>query len=186
MMMRLLGPQGIAGIVVGTCLAGLLLLQKAETRRWRDRSAEHAAFAATVADYRAAAHAARAADLANATRVAAEQSAINERTSHDFEARLAAARAVAERLRREGKSPADPGRRGGAAMSGLSAAAGGIAQGAGENRLPDALLATEQAIQLDELIKWVRQQHAIRVDGVSGERPGPAEQQAPVEPNPAK
>jgi hypothetical protein len=48
-------------------------------------------------------------------------------------------------------------------VPGLSAAAGGAAQGTGKDRLPpaDALTATEQAIQLDELIKWVRAQAAV-------------------------
>jgi hypothetical protein len=53
-------------------------------------------------------------------------------------------------------------------MSRLSAAPGAAAQAAGEDRLPpaDALTATEQAIQLDELIKWVRAQGKIgRGDG---------------------
>ena len=40
------------------------------------------------------------------------------------------------------------------------------------------MIATEQAIQLDELIKWVRQQHAVRVDGMPGERQAAAKQSA--------
>ena len=57
---------------------------------------------------------------------------------------------------------ADPGA-GRARLPGLSAAAGGAAEAAGQDRLPqtDALMATEQAIQLDELIKWVRMQAAV-------------------------
>lgn len=48
-------------------------------------------------------------------------------------------------------------------MPELSAAAAGPAQAAGQDRLPpsDALTATEQAIQLDELIKWVGAQAAV-------------------------
>jgi hypothetical protein len=48
-------------------------------------------------------------------------------------------------------------------MPGLSAAAGGAAQAADQDRLSagDALTATEQAIQLDELIKWVQAQAAV-------------------------
>ncbi|QNN68195.1 hypothetical protein H9L13_04760 [Sphingomonas lutea] len=178
MLLRLLGPKGVAGIAVALCLSLLLLLQKAETRRFRALSdanaqrhrAEQAAHAGTVANYRAAAAAARAADKANAARIATEQRAINERTSHDFEARLAAARARADRLRREGQGAADPRARGDAAMPSLPATAAIPAQGPVENRLPhpDALIATEQAIQLDELIKWVRAQHAVRVDGGPG------------------
>jgi hypothetical protein len=48
-------------------------------------------------------------------------------------------------------------------VPGLSAAARGADEAAGQDRLPrsDELTATEQAIQLDELIKWVRSQAAI-------------------------
>ena len=176
MILRLLGPKGIAGVAVAVCLALLLLIQKAETRRWRERSAEYeqlsraeqAAFAATVANYRSAADAARAADKANAARVAAAQRAINERTAYDLESRLAAARAAADRLRVEARSAAaDPGGRGSSPMPRLPFAPAGIAQGAGQERLshPDRLIATEQAIQLDELIKWVRAQAAVDVNG---------------------
>jgi hypothetical protein len=48
-------------------------------------------------------------------------------------------------------------------MPGLPGSAARAAQAPGEDRLPaeDALIATEQAIQLDELIRWVRQQSAV-------------------------
>jgi hypothetical protein len=48
-------------------------------------------------------------------------------------------------------------------VPGLSAPAGGSAQSAEQDRLPasDALTATEQAIQLDELIKWVKAQAKV-------------------------
>jgi len=172
MLIRLLNPQGIAGLAASLCLALLLVIQKGETRHWRKESAnfeqqyqrEQAAFAQTTANYRAAADQARAADRANTARVLIEQRAINERTSDDFEARIAAARAADQRLRAQAASAAaDPGTGRAAPVSGLSAARGGPAQAAGQDRLPvsDALTATEQAIQLDELIKWVRQQHAV-------------------------
>lgn len=171
-LLRLLNPQGIAGLAASLCLALLLLLQKGETRHWKKSSAgfeqlyrgEQAASAATVANYRAAAEQARAADRANAERVRAEQSTITERTNHAFEARLADARARARRLRGEIPGPAtDPGARRGTSVPGLPAAAVRTAQAAGEDRLPetDALTATEQAIQLDELIKWVKGQAGI-------------------------
>lgn len=66
---------------------------------------EGAAFVTTVANYRAAAGEARASDQANAQRVAAEQAAINERTSNDYESRLAAARSLVRRLRGADASP---------------------------------------------------------------------------------
>jgi hypothetical protein len=47
-------------------------------------------------------------------------------------------------------------------VPGLSAAAGGASQSASEGEFSrsDRLIATEQAIQLDELIKWARAQAA--------------------------
>jgi hypothetical protein len=170
MLLRLLSPQGIAGLVASLCLGLLLVLQKSETRHWKKQSAgfeqlyrgEEAAFAGSVANYRAAVDQARAADRANANRVLGEQRAISERTSNDFEARLAAARSAAQRLRDAGAS-ANPGNGRAAPVPGLSAALGGAPQAAGQDGLSaeDALTATEQAIQLDELIKWVQAQHAV-------------------------
>ena len=174
MILRLLRPQGIAGLAIALALTTLLLLQKGETRHWKKQSGEfeqlysqeRAAYAATVTNYRAAAERARAADAANLQRVAAEQRAISERTSDDYQARLAAAHALAGRLRgATAAAPADPRADGTAPMPRLPTAAGGTAQGSGQDGLPvaDALIATEQAIQLDELIRWVRAQ--AQVDG---------------------
>jgi hypothetical protein len=174
--LRLLSPQGIAGLAAAFALAILLVIQKGETRHWHKASdqyeqlyrGEQAAFAGTVATYRAAAQTARAADAANARRVAAAQDAINQRTENDYQARLADARARALRLRVETRAAAtDPGAGGGAPVPGLPASAAGAAQAAGEGRLPpaEALTATEQAIQLDELIKWVRTQAKVDTSG---------------------
>jgi hypothetical protein len=171
-LLRLLNGQGIAGIAISFALVALLVVQKAETRHWKRQSSrfeqlyrsEQSAFATTVANYRAAAEAARAHDLANAQRVAAEQHAINQRSTDELEARLADARARADRLRREtAAAPGDPGGRTGSPMSGLPASASGADQAASKDRLPqsDQLIATEQAIELDELIKWAIRQHAI-------------------------
>ena len=175
MILRDLNWQGIAGIAAALSLAALLLLQKGETRHWRKQSnqfeqlyrGEQAAFAGTVANHRAAVEQARLADQANAERARAEQAAINERTRNDYEARLAAARAAAERLRQPARTAAaDPGRGGTAPVPGLSAAPGQPARAAAQDGLPesDRLTATEQAIQLDELIKWVKAQAAVQVD----------------------
>ena len=171
MSLRLLNAQGIAGIAISLCLGALLLLQKAETRHYAKQAGsfeqlyrgESAAHAGTVASYRAAADAARAADRANAMRVAVEQKHINERIENEFEARLAAARAAAIRLREPARAAAADSRRGGAAgMPGLSAPSGATPQIA-EDRLPDPdrLLATEQAIQLDALIAWIKAQARV-------------------------
>jgi hypothetical protein len=171
-LLRLLNPQGIAGLAVSLCLGLLLILQKVETRHWKKQSAsfeqlyrgEQAAFAGTVVNYRAAADQARAADQANLARVTAQQRGINERTSDDFEARLAAVRLSAQRLREQAARPAaDPGARGTTPVPTLSAPSGGAAEASGEDGLSpeDAPTATEQAIPLDELIKWVRAQASI-------------------------
>ena len=171
-LLRLLNPQAVVGLALSLALGVLLVIQKGETRHWEKQAArleqlyanEQTALARTVANYRAAAEAARVADHANAARVAAAQHAINERTASDYQARLAAAHAIARRLRVEtAGAAADPGSRGAAPVPGLPAAVVGPAQAAGEDGLPDAdaLVATEQAIQLDELIKWVRAQAAV-------------------------
>jgi hypothetical protein len=171
MILRLLGWQGVAGIGVALALSILLVIQKVETRHWKKDSAsfeqlyrqEQSAFETTVAKYRLAADQARAADQANVARVAADQSAITERTANDYEARLAAARAEYQRLRLHSQTAADPGARASAPVPGLPAAPSRAPQAAGQDRLPppDQLTATEQAIQLDELIKWVRAQAAV-------------------------
>ena len=172
MILRLLNAQGIAGGAAALALLALLLVAKAETRHWRKQSgqyeqlyrAEQAAGAQTVANYRAAAEAARIADAAAAERVRAEQNAINERTAHDYEMRLAAARARARRLRVEAGAPdTDPCGRAGPAVPALPAAACGPDQTAGHDRLsdPERLIATEQALQLDELIRWVMAQAKV-------------------------
>lgn len=174
---RLLNVQGIAGLAATAVLLCLLLLQKGETRHWRKQSAQHerlfraeqAAFAATVVNYRAAADAARAADRAAAERVAAQQRTISERTANDYQTRLAAARASADRLQRQaGRAAADPRSGRAAAMPASGAGPGAAADAAAQDRLPLAaedlnwrLVATEQAIQLDQLIKWVKAQSAV-------------------------
>jgi hypothetical protein len=180
MILRLLNAQGIAGLVAGACLALLLIIQKVETRHWkvesakleRNLEAEKTRLAATIANYRQASDTARAADRANAQRVASEQQAVNERTAHDFETRLAAARAAAaalqsERLRLDREAAANSSVGGDASLSRLPAPARGPAHAASPDGLPlaDRLLATEQAIQLDELIRWVRAQAAIDPNG---------------------
>ena len=173
--LRLLNIQGIAGLAVSLALGMLLAIQKGETRHWRKESSrfeqlyvqEQAALAGTIANYRAAAEQARQSDAANVERVAAEQRQINERTTDDLQARLAAARSLAQRLRGQAASAAaDSGGGAAAPVPGLSAAAGGSHETPGQDRLShsDALTATEQSIQLDELIKWVKAQAEVDPD----------------------
>jgi hypothetical protein len=173
-------------VAIGCALMLALLVH--DRNRWKAKAgqyvivlaAERAAHSATVANYRAAAEQARRADAENAARVKAEQAAINERTANDFTNRIAAARARADELRRSARAAeTDPGVGGAAPVPGLPASARGAAEATGEDRLSrpehrpqagvaplgadDALIATEQAIQLDELINWVRAQAAVSV-----------------------
>ena len=171
MILRVINWQGMAGIAVALTLLVVLAVQKLDAVHWKKQSQsfehryqqEQAAFAVTVANYRAAADRARADDQANADRVRAAQASINQETRYAFETRLADARARADRLRVDSQAAANRGDAGTAPVPGLPAAAGGTPESAREDRLPaaDALTATEQAIQLDELIKWVRKQHSV-------------------------
>jgi hypothetical protein len=186
MIPRFLNLQGMIGIAAALFLVTLFMVKAGEARHWRKQSAryeqlylaEQGARAQTIANYRAAAETARRQDLANAGRVAAEQLAISERTTHDLETRLADARLRAQRLQLGRGSAAAAGGGGGAAAVPAARAAAGPAGGpAQEDRfsLADRLLATEQAIQLDELIKWVIGQAAIdSSDPKSGSSPPPS------------
>lgn len=172
MIWRLLRPQGAIGLALCALLSVLLCIEQRRTGRWREEAqrtavslkAEQATAAQTLANYRAAAAAARAADAANIQRVTTEQSAINQRSSDDFEARISDARARAGRLQQQAAAAeAHSGSGGAAPMSGLSAGAQATAGTAGQDRLPlaDRLTATEQALQLDALIKWVNAQSSV-------------------------
>jgi hypothetical protein len=159
------GWRGIGGLIGMAVLSVLLVIQKGETRHWHKQSdqfeklyhEDQAAFAKTVSDYRAAAEKARADDKANADRVLAEQKAINERSTKSYEARLADARARAERLR-TGTPAANPSGPGTTPVPGSNPAPGGPNDPSPQAGLPpgDDLIATEQAIQLDELQRWVK------------------------------
>jgi hypothetical protein len=172
MMPRFLNLQGMIGIAVSLLLLTVFLVKAGEARHWRKQSAryqqlylvEQGSRAQTIANYRAAAETARKEDLAHAGRVAAEQRTISERTTHDLETRLADARARALRLQlgaRPAAAAVGTGRA--TAVPAPGATPGPADRAAAEDgfHLADRLLATEQAIQLDELIKWVKGQAAV-------------------------
>jgi hypothetical protein len=178
---KLIGLRGAIGLVAALALSVLLALQVHKTHHWQSESGkwqtayglERQAFQQTVANYRAAADEAKRLDAANAARVRAEQSTINQESDHAFQARLAAARADAARLREKlATAAAHPGGRTGAPVPGVPPAASGPAQGASDD-LSWRLRATEQAIQLDELIKWVRKQASVNVNGPASQSQGP-------------
>lgn len=130
-------------------------------------------YTTTVANYRAAASQAHIEDAANVDRVKREQAAINERTKTSYEARLADARARADRLRSHPDTAANPGSRSDAGLPGSPGSSSGTPGPAAEDGLSpdDRLIATEQAIQLDELIKWVRQNLTVDYSGNSKSSP---------------
>jgi hypothetical protein len=130
--------------------------------------AEAARFAA---DVRATAERVRSTYAANALRVEREQSQVTEEVSHEYQTRIVDLnrRVAALRLRAAGASGANPGGAAGDRYPALPDAAGGSDAAAAQAGLPapgglpldDAITATEQAIQLDELIRWVQRQAAI-------------------------
>ncbi|MAY19220.1 MAG: hypothetical protein CL955_01190 [Erythrobacteraceae bacterium] len=173
-----------AAIVFAAIWAWAHFLTIPQVEAERDRAqmqtgAVRAAFTATVASYRAAAADAQRDAEANVERVEAEQDAITQETINDYETRLAAARARADQLRRAaGRAATDPGRADAAGLPGTGAPSGSADQASGDPRLPatspgdcpagrvcltldEALIATEQAIQLDALISWTLRQSAV-------------------------
>ena len=138
-----------------------------------ERNQERAAHQQTKQAYAAAQLAARELEEKRLVRVAAEQQEITDAINEDYQRRLADARAAAERLRSEALRAGDraAGSAGDLRLPGAGGAAGGAAEAAGDRRLPLSpaeiewrLIATEQAIQLDELISWVEQQAAVNIN----------------------
>ncbi len=181
MIPRLLNLQGIIGVAAALLLSVLLFDKAGEVRHLRKQAAqfehlyllEQSAAARTIANYRAAAESARRADQANAERVAANQQIISERTANDLEVHLADARARALRLQLAIRPAAAAGGAGRAAPVPATGAAPGAAGDAAQKdgfSLPDRLIATEQAIQLDELIKWVNGQAGVGASPEPGRR----------------
>lgn len=158
--------------------ATFITVPQIESERDRARlqtGAVRAAFAGTVANFRAASAAAQRAAEANVERVEAKQAAITQEVTNDYESRLAAARSRADELRRAAsRTTADPRGADAAGLSGSGAAASPADAAPADPRLPsacpadrvcltldEALIATEQAIQLDALISWVERQAAV-------------------------
>lgn len=120
--------------------------------------AERAAHAQTVANFRKAQADAEALQQHNLTRVAKAQEDITDETVTDYRARLADLHARYDRLRQTNRSA--PGNTG---LPAVSDTASRVDEAPGENGLPapDALIASEQALQLDALITWVEEQAKV-------------------------
>jgi hypothetical protein len=156
---------GALALVVGVLWHHHRVNSTIATAKSEQRAVDQRILDQTVDNYRKAAAKATADDAANKVRVEAQQTQISKETSNEYEARIAAARATAQRLR--GASATHPGGPAKPPVSGVPIAAGGPDETAGQDGLSgdDALTATEQAIQLDELIKWNKAQHAVDVNG---------------------
>jgi membrane protein involved in colicin uptake len=164
--LNFLGIPGLVGLGVAIVLSTLLVIEKvnhADTRGDLDKAekalvAEQNAHKQTQLNYRQAAEKARQQDALNKARAEAEQRATIERTKTDYEARIAAARSdYAQRLRDLAKAGSNPGGAGSAPVSGGPRPGAGTPQASPDSglSLDERLVATEQAIQLDELINYV-------------------------------
>jgi hypothetical protein len=178
------GWRGCIGIVGILALSVMLAIRSGEARHWKKQfgveqqafATEHAAFTQTVANYRAAAAAAREADRANAARVVAQQVSINKERSDALTSRLADADSRYGQLLASARRAASSGRPA-ADVPTAYASGSPSAAAAGQDGLPhaDALIATRQAIQLDELIKWVNQTLGIDRAGENAPLAAPVE-----------
>lgn len=152
-------------------------LREARDRAIAAEKTARSALQQTVNGYREAERLARRKAEKNVARVETEQARITQEIVDDYEARLADARARAGRIYGpggvHGTTPAQTagGGAGSAGVPGIRPAASGADETSGQDRLPatgalsppDALIATEQALQLQALIDWVTRQAAVPV-----------------------
>ncbi|WP_114954328.1 hypothetical protein [Sphingosinicella terrae] len=159
------GPA-VAALLVVLLLAALLHVRTGQRDAARasleNVRAENALFAERVrAESERAAR--RFADQARRTERA--QQTASQEVSRDYQQRISDLRRRLAALQlRPAPDRAHPGGAGGGGdLPGLPGAAGGSDAAAGACRLPfpDAALATEQAIRLEELQRWVRRQQAV-------------------------
>ncbi|MGZ8336680.1 MAG: hypothetical protein ACXWU1_08470 [Allosphingosinicella sp.] len=167
--------QAVVGTLAVAILATLLAIRTdqrddARTALARER-AEHQLLAERIRA-RAEALARRFTD--HARRIEREQQRISQEADHDYQDRIADVRRRAAALRlRPGAAAADSAGAGAAGMPGSRDASGGADGTTGDHRLPpfdaaraglaleERVVATEQAIRLDALQRWLRAQLGI-------------------------
>lgn len=128
------------------------------------RMAERSSHQKTQDNFRLAMSEARVANLNNLLRVVQEQSKITEGITDEYQANLADVRRRADAIRlRFEAAAATGGNTGGQPMPGLSESARAADEATRKARLSlgDRLTATETALQLVALQKWVRGQSAV-------------------------
>lgn len=150
----------LIGAIVGG-LGGLLLLAKADARHWEKVAGqEKAAHVQTVANYRAAAVEAARLDAVNVSRVKAEQAAITERISDEYEDKLSNAADRYDRLR--AKAAAYLGSPAPADVPDTRDATCRAVAGTGCDAIPALLKAAQDNTdQLIALQAWTRAQAAV-------------------------
>lgn len=145
----------------------------------KDLAWERSDKARIVADVEAKTASAKLADMQNVARVSGEQAEITKEVQESYAQRIDAIRADFARRVRDATAKAGGG--GGVpVVPGASEGATRTVEAPRSDGLPPklALIASEQAIQLDELINWVLKQQAVDTTGNvrgSGESPSPAQ-----------
>jgi hypothetical protein len=156
--------RGAIGIAAIALLAALLVVrtgQRDEARAALARSEQARILFAEQVRARTSEAARRFAEKARLEEQARNQ--ISQEVSSDYQNRMADLRRRIDALRLRGEADrADPDRAGAARLPGLPGAAGGPDAAAGDHRLSlaERIAATEQAIRLEELQRWIRRQQA--------------------------
>lgn len=156
---------GLALVVLGLWVTLEIRTNQRDDAR-SELAAEEKAHEQTILNYRWAQERAAQQEAERLARVEQEQQEITRVAAQNYEARIADLRARAERLRdAPGAAGGTPGN---VAVPSVPDAPGGAdaaTPGAGLPPLGDDLewrvIATEQAIQLDELIRWVSGQSSV-------------------------
>ncbi|MCC7097288.1 MAG: hypothetical protein IT472_08925 [Thermomonas sp.] len=167
------------GLFAGLVASVNILRDQRDDAR-RSVTVEQAAHAQTRANYRVAASMARRLAEERADRVERAAVQINQEIADAYSRRIAAARSRAtapavvraDRMRRNAATGTVGSDAGGARLPGVPDAARGADAAACEAGLPaaDALIATEQAIQLDALIDWIEAQQQSHRRELDNER----------------
>lgn len=149
-------------------LIGALTFSQMDLRHFKKLyENEHTAHQLTVANFQKATAEAKTKDTENVLRVKTEQDKVTEEVSNDYEKALADARTRADALRVQLAARAHSSSSGTATVPAISNSASGPDATTEEARFSaeDRLIATEQALQLDALQKWVTAQGKIDVNG---------------------
>lgn len=149
--------------IIGLVIA-LMLTRNTLSSVKNDRDAWKAAHAQLKSDVRGKTAEAKAADAVHVIRVERDQSTVTQETDRDYQTQLADLRRRYDALRvRAGAAKTNPGGGGSPAVPSVPGTAGSADGAAAQEGLPpeDALIASEQALQLDALQKWVRGQAAV-------------------------